>query len=221
MISIRPFAAVLTVTALLAACSAGPKLSERPSSPVDLSGSWLMDVERSDDVEAMLRDAMAQGQRKAKQEKRSRPPRQAGGERERGRKPEGGSRAAAAGAADQRDDGMAMIKPDELVFADRRMEIKQSPFLVEVTSKRAGYRRYKIGAPISRTGPGGTFEINSGWNGQSFYAVSEGRQGIDIVEKYSLSEDGLELTRKLTMEAKFLDDKLEVTQFYYPEPDDS
>jgi hypothetical protein len=86
-----------------------------------------------------------------------------------------------------------------------------------VTSKRAGYRRYKIGTPISRTGPGGTFEINSGWNGTDFYAVSEGRQDIDIVERYSLSADGKELTREMTLDAKMLDDKVVVTQIYYPE----
>lgn len=213
MNSLRRFAA-LGLLIFLSACGAGPRLSEQPKQPVDLSGSWLMDVERSDDVEAVVSAAFSEARRGNDDKKNKRDARLDPNRRPPPR--DGMNRSEPDGGADS-GDSMAMMRPDELIFADRRMVIEQSPYLVEVTSKRAGYRRYKIGAPVSRTGPGGTFRINSGWSGNDFYAVSVSRQGLEIIERYSLSPDGRQLTREMTLDAKFLDDEVVVTQVYYPE----
>jgi hypothetical protein len=49
---------LLTLLVLLAGCMTGPRLYDRPSSTIDLSGNWVIDPAASDDAAALVRAAL-------------------------------------------------------------------------------------------------------------------------------------------------------------------
>lgn len=202
MTTLRCIQAVfIAALALLSACTGGPRLSATPSSPVDLSGHWVLDPSASDDAAALIRAALPRmkEQRRARYDMwgnevregadpSSMPP---GSERGSGR------RASSGDARDRRqeDDGAyfarqappvwGRIAPFEYVayFAipSERIEVRQSPGSVTIgIGGRLRAFSPSDEDPINLTDRFGSRSVRGGWAANDFVIASYDGRNVRI-----------------------------------------
>jgi hypothetical protein len=211
--------------ALLSACSSGPRLTSEVPGGVDLSGSWRLNREASEDPQMLI----AGLQEKMMKRMRRAPPEDMD-------LPEGGTathRGPGSGAGQTSSprtlEGQAMLAPrfrERGGFLHARygdalgarlsgdgLVIEQSPsrfVVIRGTSRRT----YTPGGHSVVSVADGVADQSSGWKGREFVIDVRPQVGPRLTERYGLSADG-HLIEKVSLEEDGLP-TLEFTRVYEP-----
>jgi hypothetical protein len=192
---------------VLAACGSAPSLDDVPTSEVNLIGTWVLDRSQSTDVRAKLRSIISRRERdlnytiqKAEKEgvidEPVGPPLESaksGAERRQPRPGEDDASTITWIRRQQRLEYEAVIAflspPSQLTIEKRNREYRV------LSDKGEGTRRFTPGEPSSVFNAFGAFEVESGWDKSSFVvsSVGQGDNDMQLLERYSLMEDGAAL----------------------------
>lgn len=178
-------------------------LSDETPKGVNLSGSWRLDVQRSDDAQAALANLRkVLDAQKPLRGGSARGPRRADGN---AAEEDRGDRLFRDLAMDaQREQRTRqMERYTELLRNPPRIDIEQGEDSINIV---AGYDRLECvpGEVVSVTDSAGTGRRNCGWNGQALLIVQKGQRGSVQERRYEFGAGGAELIYTTTLNAEKL-----------------
>jgi len=210
MVRARLILPAVWAAGMLAGCGVA-RLDENPSKTVDMSGSWILNRQASDDPKPLLDKLRPKPMThrgwgappEDGMEDDSGPP---GG----GGQQSGGQRSRRRGGQDQgppvvyrnSNDAYTHTTVIRMLQADLAragsMTIKQSPgqFTIDYGS---GIRSFTAGSVSVVSAAWGVADQSSGWKGKDFVIQVRPQTGVASYERYSLSEDGKLLTEQLEL----------------------
>jgi hypothetical protein len=209
MLIVRARAMLLASLAagLLAGCGVS-RMNETPSKPVDMSGSWALNRAASDDPAPLL----AKLRPKPVNNRWGAPPDDGTGEETGppggGGQQGGGGRRRGGGQQQPQlvyrnnNDAFTHGNVIKMLQADLAragaVTIKQSPdqFTLDYGS---GVRSFTPGSVSVVSAAWGVADQSSGWKGRDFVIQVKPQTGVASYERYSLSEDGRQLTEELQL----------------------
>jgi len=215
-----------TVTFLIAGCGLPKvKVSEVPSSAIDISGMWVINRQLSESVQEVIRTALTPNS-----QSRGRTSSGGKGSGGGGRGSGGGGRGNGGGGRGGGSNSPVTTEPaDEFLMENifdlsppaDQIVIKQSTDGIAIqygnyTARQHGYGQE---APVELFGSIGT-QI-SGWQDHQFVVITDTEAGSRISERFTLSSDQTQLHIALKVEAKGLADPITVNRVFDRAADES
>ena len=199
---------LLAGSALLISGCATTKVSGTAPEGVDLSGTWELNPQLSEDTQGTIAMALGKG----------RSSRGAGGRSGRGDGMRGGrekSGTGGRGGAGGGDRGNNLVQlANELSPATRKVAIEQSASALVVQYGDQRERQYIFGEETVAPVAGDDAEQISGWQDNQYVIQTETDNGSTVTERFTLSPDGERLMIALTLESKQLSNPVTVTRVF-------
>jgi hypothetical protein len=211
IIRVRHIAPAVVASMALAGCGSVSRLDANPSKSVDLSGSWVLNHAASDDPKPIL-DKL----RPKPSNRRWGPPPddgtgddsgpqnggQQGGQRGGRSRRGGGGQTQSQAVYQNGNDAYTHMSVTKMLLADlaraESMTIQQTPekFSIDYGSS---VRAFTPGLVSVVSAAWGVADQSSGWKGKDFVIHVKPQMGVASVERYSLSNDGRQLTEELSL----------------------
>lgn len=200
---------------LLAAClagCAGPRLDEAAAPGASLAGNWKLDPAASDDPQKVIDKMRTEAKAKIARQSQAPPPIAAQRPGRPGSAPAGAGSAGADAAPDMYDTGAPPPgngpRPDPLRYSamyhaltnelarGQYLTVRQNPgeFVLDYGNS---VRSFTPGAHSVVSAEGGVGDQTSGWDKRAYVINIRAQQGPNVVERFSLSDDGQHLIEKL------------------------
>lgn len=212
-------AAIVTLAVLLAAC-ASTQVSSAPSQPVNLSGTWTLNEDLSEDPAAILSSAASSSRSGARSGRRGGgggPGAGRGGGGGRSGPPGGGRRGSGGAAGGSRRGPVAEII-DDVTPAEDTLTIEQSEdkLRMKYGERDSAYHGFDTSRFVQLAGQDA--ERLSGWQDRDFIVETSNEDGLTVTERFAVSEDGQRLTQTVEIEADRIPAPVSITRVFDRSP---